>query len=67
MPIVSCNFYHDEHLFTAANDNLKVWDLSSGEIILTDNIESGSKGILHMTVSDRIQQIAYSSGVLSYH
>jgi hypothetical protein len=34
---------------------------------MTDNIETSSKGILHMIVSDKIQQIAFSSGVLSYH
>ena len=34
---------------------------------MTDNIESSSKGILHMAISDRVQQIAYSSGTLSYH
>jgi hypothetical protein len=35
--------------------------------MLTDNIESGSKGLLDMAVSDRIQQVAFSGGTLSYH
>lgn len=34
---------------------------------MTDNIETSSKGILHMIVPDRVQQLAYSSGTLSYH
>lgn len=34
---------------------------------MTDNIESGSKGILDMVLSDRIQQIAFSGGTLTYH
>ena len=35
--------------------------------MLTDNIETNSKGILQMCVQDKIQQIAYSGGTLSYH
>lgn len=66
MPISSVVFYDSNYLFTAGTDNLKVWDVKN-DITLTDNIESGSKGILHMTVSDRIQQIAFSGGGLSYH
>lgn len=34
---------------------------------MTDNIETSSKGILHMLVEDRVQQVAYSGGSLSYH
>lgn len=34
---------------------------------MTDNIETSSKGILNMVVIERIQQIAFSSGTLSYH
>ena len=51
---------------TAGTDNLKVWDVK-GEVMLTDNIESSSKGLLDMVVSDRIQQVAFSGGTLSYH
>ena len=29
MPVSSCFFYRDTHLFTAGTDNLKVWDLDS--------------------------------------
>ena len=34
---------------------------------MTDNIETSSKGILHMTLDDKVQQIAYTGGSLSYH
>lgn len=34
---------------------------------MSDNIETSSKGILHMVVDEKIQQIAYTSGMLSYH
>lgn len=67
MPVTSCVFYKANHLFTAGTDNLKAWDLSSDDIIMTDNIETSSKGILNMVVSDKINQIAFSSGTLSYH
>ena len=67
MPVTSCFFYRDNHLFTAGTDNLKVWDLDSHEIIMTDNIETSSKGILSMVVDDKVSQIAFSSGVLTYH
>lgn len=36
-------------------------------MVMVDNIETSSKGILGMTIDDRVQQIAYSGGVLSYH
>ena len=48
MPISSVVF-HKNYLFTAGTDNLKVWDLEN-DFILTDNIETSSKGILHMVV-----------------
>lgn len=67
MPISSCVFYKSNHLFTAGTDNLKVWDLTSDDLLMTDNIETSSKGILQMAITEKIQQIAYSSGVLSYH
>jgi WD40 repeat protein len=67
MPVSSCVFYRSSHLFTAGTDNLKVWDLVSHNLLMTDNIETSSKGILHMIVVDKVQQIAFSSGVLSYH
>jgi ligand-binding SRPBCC domain-containing protein len=67
MPVSACVFYQSTHLFTAGTDNLKVWDLVSHELLMTDNIETSSKGILHMMVQDRVQQIAFSSGMLSYH
>jgi WD40 repeat protein len=67
MPISSCVFYHSGHLFTAGTDNLKVWDLVSDNLVMTDNIETSSKGILHMVVGEKVQQIAFSSGMLSYH
>lgn len=67
MPVTSCVFYKTNYLFTAGTDNLKAWDLSSDDIIMTDNIETSSKGILNMVVSDKINQIAFSSGTLSYH
>ena len=35
--------------------------------MLTDNIETSSKGILHMVVDEKIQQIAFSGGGLTYH
>jgi WD40 repeat protein len=66
MPIASVVFYGDDHLFTAGSDNLKAWDLTEG-LTLTDNIETSSRGILHMVVGENIQQIAFSSGTLSYH
>ena len=66
MPISSVNFYKDDILFTAGTDILKAWNISD-DVYLTDNIETGSKGILHMVVEDKIQQIAFSSGCLSYH
>lgn len=66
MPITNCLFYKENFLFVAGTDNLKVWDVE-GEIIMTDNIETTSKGILHMTIDDKVQQIAYSGGSLSYH
>lgn len=66
MPISCVSFYEGDFLLTAGTDNLKVWDVK-GEIMLTDNIESGSKGLLDMVVSDRIQQIAFSGGSLTYH
>lgn len=34
---------------------------------MTDNIETSSKGILNMVISDKVEQIAYSGGGLSYH
>ena len=67
MPISSVVFHKKEYLFTAGTDNLKVWDISNDDFILTDNIETSSKGILHMVVEDKIQQIAFSGGTLSYH
>ena len=67
MPISSCVFYKTHHLFTAGTDNLKVWDLTNDDIMMTDNIETSSKGILNMVAVDKIQQIAFSSGTLSYH
>ncbi len=66
MPITNVAFHDSNFLFTAGTDNLKVWDVKN-DITMTDNIESGSKGILDMAVSDRIQQIAFSGGTLSYH
>ncbi len=66
MPISSVVFYQEQYLFTAGTDNLKAWDINNG-FILTDNIETNSKGILQMSVQDKIQQIAYSGGTLSYH
>ena len=67
MPISSVVFHKSRHLFTAGTDNLKLWDLES-DFMMTDNIETNSKGILHMVVStDKIQQIAFSGGGLSYH
>lgn len=67
MPITSVLFHKNEYLITAGTDNLKIWDLSN-EFMMTDNIETNSKGILHMVVSsDKIQQIAFSGGGLSYH
>lgn len=66
MPITSVVFHQEQYLFTAGTDNLKVWDLSN-DFTLTDNIETSSKGILHMVVGDKIQQIAFSGGGLSYH
>lgn len=66
MPISSVVFYQQQYLFTAGTDNLKAWDISNG-FMLTDNIETNSKGILQMCVQDKIQQIAYSGGTLSYH
>jgi hypothetical protein len=66
MPITSCNFFKEQYLFTAGTDNLKCWDVKN-DISMTDNIETNSKGILHMIVEDKIQQIAFSSGTLSYH
>lgn len=38
MPISSCVFYKSNHLFTAGTDNLKVWDLTNDDLIMTDNI-----------------------------
>lgn len=49
MPISSVVFHEDKYLFTAGTDNLKVWDIENN-FILTDNIETSSKGILHMVV-----------------
>lgn len=66
MPVSNCVFYKESYLFTAGTDNLKVWNIES-DIIMTDNIETGSKGILHMIVDDKVQQIAYCGGSLSYH
>ncbi len=37
MPVSACVFYKN-HLFTGGTDNLKVWDLKSDDIIMTDNI-----------------------------
>jgi flagellar hook-basal body complex protein FliE len=59
-------FYEEDFLLTAGTDNLKAWDVR-GEVVLTDNVESGSKGVLGMALSDRIQQLAFSGGTLSYH
>lgn len=67
MPISACVFYKSSHLFTAGTDNLKVWDITQDDIIMTDNIETSSKGILNMVVADKMEQIAFSSGTLSYH
>lgn len=67
MPVSACVFYKSTHLFTAGTDNLKVWDLAADDIVMTDNIETSSKGILNMIVADKLQQIAFSSGTLSYH
>jgi WD40 repeat protein len=67
MPISACAFYKTDYLFTAGTDNLKVWDTSQEEILMTDNIETSSKGILNMVIADKMQQIAFSSGTLSYH
>ncbi len=67
MPVSACAFYKTNHLFTAGTDNLKVWDVSQEEILMTDNIETSSKGILNMVIADKMQQIAFSSGTLSYH
>ena len=66
MPITSVVFYKEDNLFTAGTDNLKIWDLSN-DFMLTDNIETSSKGILHMVVDEKIQQIAFSGGGLTYH
>lgn len=66
MPISSVVFHEDKYLFTAGTDNLKAWDIENS-FIMTDNIETTSKGILHMVVEDKIQQIAFSGGTLSYH
>lgn len=66
MPISSVVFHKQDYLFTAGTDNLKVWDIAN-DFTLTDNIETSSKGILHMVVDDKIQQIAFSGGGLSYH
>lgn len=49
MPISSVCFYKDDVLFTGGTDILKAWNISD-DIYLTDNIETGSKGILHMVV-----------------
>ncbi len=49
MPISSVVFYKNDYLFTAGTDNLKVWDLGNN-FTLTDNIETSSKGILHMVI-----------------
>jgi|688.fasta_scaffold300383_1 hypothetical protein len=38
MPTSSCVFYKTNHLFTAGTDNLKVWDITSDDILMTDNI-----------------------------
>lgn len=67
MPVSACVFYKSSFLFTAGTDNLKVWDLAADDIIMTDNVETSSKGILTMIVADKIQQVAFSSGTLSYH
>lgn len=64
MPITACSFYKTKYLFTAGTDNLKAWNVEE-DIILTDNIETNSKGIMHMVVGEKIQQIAYNSGTLS--
>ena len=66
MPVASVVFHKQDYLFTAGTDNLKVWDINN-EFILTDNIETSSKGILHMVVEDKVQQIAFSGGSLTYH
>ena len=66
MPVSSVVFHEEKYLLTGGTDNLKVWDVGSS-FTLTDNIETTSKGILHMVVSDKIQQIAFSAGTLSYH
>lgn len=66
MPINSVVFHKDDYLFTAGTDNLKVWDISN-DFALTDNIETSSKGILNMVVEDKVQQIAFTGGGLSYH
>ena len=64
MPIAACAFYKEDTLFTAGTDNLKAWHLDE-EVYMSDNIETSSKGILHMVVKDKIQQLAYTSGTLS--
>jgi WD40 repeat protein len=66
MPVSSVVFYQEEHLLTGGTDHLKVWDVGQ-DLMLTDNIETSSKGILHMVVEDKIQQIAFSGGSLTYH
>jgi hypothetical protein len=66
MPITCVSFYKNDYLFTGGTDNLKVWDVKN-EFCLTDNIETSSKGILHMVVEDKVQQIAFSGGSLTYH
>ena len=66
MPVTSVVFHKNDYLFTAGTDNLKVWDINN-EFVLTDNIETSSKGILHMVVEDKVQQIAFSGGSLTYH
>ena len=66
MPISAVCFYKDDVLFTGGTDILKAWNISD-DIYLTDNVETSSKGILHMVVEDKIQQLAFSGGSLSYH
>lgn len=66
MPISSVVFHREDFLFTAGTDNLKVWDLAN-DFMLADNIETSSKGILHMVVEEKVQQIAFSGGSLTYH
>ena len=67
MPVISCRFYKDGFLFTAASDSLKVWGIKKG-CTLVDNVESGCRGVIDLQVTDtQTQQIGYTGGVLSLH